>query len=355
MNEKIDENKCYKIKLKSILNKNDDREMFLNQINEIVINFNKLISDTYDFIKLYYLSQYELGNILPIIDKNFILSIMKILGVFNRKRKCKMNESEIDKSLNNFYLNCFSVKLKHTKINISKADNFLQYTSGTILTMITNNIKQRFVKHLNRFINITLKDLKLDNCILNEFKHRLLFNKRDKINPLFNNWMELYFNDVLPINIDTNVHYDVAKDPLKYIPCMIFMNKTLAIMDMKIFNVFPSKNTSIPGHIFLDTKTLVGLLNIDLLTENNKILTNSVCYNNYLGISNLLWSKVFDMKKSIFKNKIKGNVTYIFNYMIQTDGYSCSLIFGRSDCKKTGTIKSDKKSKIVAILATTDW
>ena len=135
---------------------------------------------------------------------------------------------------------------------------------------------------------------------------------------------------------------------------MIFMNKTLAIMDMKIFNVFPSKNTSIPGHIILDTKTLVGLLNIDLLTENNKILTNSVCYNNYLYISNLLWSKVFNMKKSIFKNKIKGNVTYIFNYMIQTDGYSCSLIFVRSDCKKMGTIKSDKKSKIVAILANTD-
>jgi hypothetical protein len=59
MNNKIDQNKCYKIKLKTNMNKNKDREKNLNQINEIVINFNKLIPDTYDFIKLYYLSQYE--------------------------------------------------------------------------------------------------------------------------------------------------------------------------------------------------------------------------------------------------------------------------------------------------------
>ena len=33
MNNKIDENKCYKIKLKTIMNKNEDREKYLNQIN----------------------------------------------------------------------------------------------------------------------------------------------------------------------------------------------------------------------------------------------------------------------------------------------------------------------------------
>jgi hypothetical protein len=72
MNNKIDENKCYKIKLKTIMNKNEDREKYLNQINEIVINFNQLISDTYNFIKLYYLSQYESCSPLPTINKKFI-------------------------------------------------------------------------------------------------------------------------------------------------------------------------------------------------------------------------------------------------------------------------------------------
>jgi hypothetical protein len=119
------------------------------------------------------------------------------------------------------------------------------------------------------------------------------------------------------------------------------MNKKLDALNMKIFHVFPSKKTCIPGHIILDTKTLVGLLNLNL-TNINKKLTTSVCYKNYSKIINQLWSKVFNMEKSIFKNKEKeNNITYIFNHMIQTDGYSCSLIFVRSECKKIGTKKSN--------------
>ena len=114
MNNKIDQNKCYKIKLKSIMNKTEDREKYLNQINEIVINFNKLIPDTYDFIKLYYLSQYESGGPLPTINKIFILYIMKILGIFNKEQEklnnneeiIKIFDSEIEKSLYDFYINC---------------------------------------------------------------------------------------------------------------------------------------------------------------------------------------------------------------------------------------------------------
>ena len=93
MNKKIDQNKCYKIKLKSILNKQTDHEKHLKQINEIVINFNKLISDTYDFIKLYYLFQYESISALPIINEDFIYSIMKILGILNGEQK-KINKKE---------------------------------------------------------------------------------------------------------------------------------------------------------------------------------------------------------------------------------------------------------------------
>ena len=360
MNKKIDQNKCYKIKLKSILNKQTDHEKHLKQINEIVINFNKLISDTYDFIKLYYLFQYESISALPIINEDFIYSIMKILGILNSEQKkinkkenvVKKHKTELDKSLYDFYINYYNKNLNHTRINISKADNLLKYSSITILTMITNNIKQRFIKHLNRFINITTKDLNLDYKQLNSFKNALFFNERDQIHPIFNNWMELYSSNVLPNEIDTNVHYDVEKDPFKYIPCMIFMNKILTSLNQKTFNVFPSKRTNIPGHIIIDTNTLVGLLNIDL-TDKNKLLTNYICCNNYSGILKKLWSKVFNMKKSIFKNKnVNNNGSYVFNYMIQTDGYSCSLVF----VKKNNTNKEIDNTKrtisdIVADLA----
>ena len=160
MDEKLDQNKCYKIKLKSILNKKTDHEKHLNRINEIVLNFNKLISDTYDFIKLYYLFQYESNNSLPKIDKKFVYSIMKTLGTFDKeqnsindekqdkikkKDKIKKFKTDLNKSLYDFYINCYNKNLNHTKINISKADNLLKYSSITISTMITNNIKQRFI------------------------------------------------------------------------------------------------------------------------------------------------------------------------------------------------------------------
>ena len=130
--------------------------------------------------------------------------------------------------------------------------------------------------------------------------------------------MESYANNVLPSNIKDNVHYDVAKDPLKYIPCMIFMNKILASLNKRTFHVFPSKNTCIPGHIIIDTKTLVGLLNLDL-TDENDFLTNYICCNNYSGIKKKLWFKVFYMEKSILKNKkvTKGVPLYMFNLKVQ--------------------------------------
>ena len=68
--------KCIKVSLKHVL-----KHFNINQpkINKSVIKANKIVIHTLQFMKLYLLDYYDKNNSLPIVDKEFINSCMKIL------------------------------------------------------------------------------------------------------------------------------------------------------------------------------------------------------------------------------------------------------------------------------------
>ena len=68
--------KCIKIPLKHIL-KNPD--INLPKITDAVIKCNKIVINTLMFMKHYLLDYFEKNNKLPVIDKVFVNSCMKIL------------------------------------------------------------------------------------------------------------------------------------------------------------------------------------------------------------------------------------------------------------------------------------
>jgi len=70
--------KCVKVPLTHVL-KNPD--VNLEKLNNTAIKANKIIVHTLQFMKLYLIHFYEENGSLPIIDKEFVNSCMKILCV----------------------------------------------------------------------------------------------------------------------------------------------------------------------------------------------------------------------------------------------------------------------------------
>ena len=90
------------------------------------------------------------------------------------------------------------------------------------------------------------------------------------------------------------------------------MNIELKRMDRKMFQFFPLRTENILKHITVDTKTL-----IEILETENKIEKLS----NIMENKHPLWEKYFKINKKIFNSK-----NYEFDYQIQTNGYTVSIL-----------------------------
>lgn len=55
-------------------------------INDVVFRTNKIVFHTYNFIKLYFIHLYESNLTFPIIDVNFVYSIMNVISVRSETR-----------------------------------------------------------------------------------------------------------------------------------------------------------------------------------------------------------------------------------------------------------------------------
>ena len=92
------------------------------------------------------------------------------------------------------------------------------------------------------------------------------------------------------------------------------MTGELEKMEKKQFQFFPLHSGNTPNNIKLDTKALIDLFETNI-TQKYKVLES---------IKNKLWLDIFNLDNSIKKSDIKD---YVFNYSIETDGFSTSIIF----------------------------
>ena len=190
--KKIDNKQPYqtiKTSLKSILR---DNQTIQPQLNSLVIKCNDIVIQTYQFIRLYVLDKYNKKEELPNIDDKFILYCIKTQGIRDNRGK-QAKDTKLLKELDDFYEKEYKPLLTNKeKINLKNLSFLLPYLAISINTSIQNNIKERFLQHLLRFINVTTKDLtedktmkfKLKTAILNRKEIQFYYYYRNK--PLTN-------------------------------------------------------------------------------------------------------------------------------------------------------------------------
>lgn len=313
-----------KTSLKSILKDYDEVQP---ELNKLVIKCNDIVGQTYQFIRLFILHKYHNDQKIPEINEKFILYCIKTQGIRDNRGK-KAKDTNLLEELNNFYETEYQPLINKEKYNLKKLSFLLPYLAIQINTSIQNNIKEHFLQHLLRFINITTKDLTEDKSIKFKLKTAILNNK--EIPDEFKKWYDLHKNNIVPNEIKKSIPYDIKAYPNKFIKCLLYMNGVLEEKEVRLFQPLPLRNNIIPKYITIDTACLINLF--AKKGDKGKLLTK------LKDNKKLIWNQVFRLNKSIFKNK-----HYTFNYQIQTDGIGVSLSFIRNDLvnKKYGT-KTDK-------------
>jgi len=127
-------------------------ENLLPLINDITIRTNKIVIHSYQFLKLYLLHLYENNQSFPILDKEYICDIFKVIT----KRKCNSGSYTDEtmpkqlKTLTDFYKNNYSLTIANDEIlYYDKLPYILAYEAIDMITNITAFFKKMFIFHEN--------------------------------------------------------------------------------------------------------------------------------------------------------------------------------------------------------------
>lgn len=334
----LDKYRTLKCRLDQIISGKLDINKLISAVNRT----NSLVTVSYLFIRLFILYKFDKKDKIPIINKNFILLAMKVVSKKSRGGP-KGKDSDLYNELILFYNTEFGKLVNYEKIDKSNLSGVIDYCITDMVTNIENNIKCHFINHLRKFINQIFKQE--HNAILDELKGKEKAKKKSELNRELNKlkkslientqecdkkyhkWLKTNRYKILPSKYDTSYYKDISKNPQKYIPYMITMNKILEDKSLKQFQFFPLRTDITAKYMPLDTKAI-----IEIMIENDKVkyLENVEIYKVEI------WSTYFNLSNNIFKS-IKN---YTFDYSISTDGYSVSIRYLHNSL-----IESEKQKK----------
>lgn len=335
----------------------------------------RLTQHMYNFLKAFCIECFENGTDLPVINKTFIFNIVPVI-CSNRSKKIKKTKGKNKKGKNK--KGCLVFKKKFTlkerlmdffnrvyfktmNVNDQKTLNYknlsqvMKYETESIITSIENHITAHFYDMVNRLVNIEcdktnmVKWIRNNNNLDSDKKTKMIkdfyselravkndiLNGTNKCDPTYHWIRESIIDDVFKGSENIKKVSDtLKKDSLKLLPVVIRMSRMgqqtmQSRMDIlpkskryhfKSINIFPSKSSNIPEYMKIDTVVVLRLL----VGKNVKYYED-----NLSKLSNEVWGKIFNINHSVFKKfKKKG---YIFNRMLSTDGFGCSLLFVRKD------------------------
>ena len=355
--------KCVKVPLKHVLK---HPEINIPKIQETAIIANKIVIHTLQFMKLYLLDYYNKNGKLPIIDKTFINTCIKIQC---DKTKCGRPASEkvqqLKDELNAFYNKEYKPLTQNETLSYKHMNTILDYLTIDILTMYENNIKLHYVEYLERYVNVKWKkqffiekigklnltkkdkDKRINDLCnqLRKIKNDLLNveNTIYKSNSSYHKWIDENKKILLPNKQEfkkNNVYYDIQCSPQDYLSSMIFIMKEIQKEKLSVQNVFPMRNEIVPKNIRLDTTTLVHLL----MTKTQGKKSDYLFKGNLKLNEDKIWKFFFRTERQCFKKK-----WYSFHHMIETDGISCSILLLRTDKigKQVQQMKSGNKEQYI--------
>jgi hypothetical protein len=329
-----------KCPLKAVLKEYDKLQPI---IEELVIDMNQLVIYGYQFIRLYLLDKYNRREEFPIINKQFILDVLKTISTCETTRgksnkDANIKNKQVKDNLKTFYENIFS-NLMTKKISYTNKTHILEQTAKEMITCIETNISTHFIKYLFRYINCVFKDhqctqIKLEknkekrkemfkeiNKEIRDLKSDLINNKIADSKEEYHEWIIANRKFLYPEKINKSIAYDIKIHPQKYLTYAFYINSKIEEFGKKVFQIIPQRNNIVPKNIVLNTSGIsdyIGTKYPKLFDYNkSEIILNCKKHQTHV------WSKILKLeKKSIFNNK-----DYIFYNQVITDGFSCSLLF----------------------------
>ena len=344
-------------------------------INQLVIKVNKIVIHAYQFIKLYIIHLYNTNKPFPIIDKDYISDIFRVLTIRMCNKGGCTDENMPDqlKELTKFYKeHYYPLIIKDDIQYYDKLSYILAYEAIDMVTNIDVNIQEHFLQHLYKFINLSLDVKKQRDIITKENKdknirkekHKEFTSEINKVKKDLTSFSDLTSNvkyhefitkqrKLIYGNktefLENNIVYDLKAKTQDYLKSIFYIcnelekiynnikkhndnikqididekdnneNKTEdnKIKQIRLFNVIPLRTNIISKHLTIDT---CGLISNFLGDEPTKDYLKN--YKKEEGLQETLWKKIFILNKKVFN---KNN--YQFNYMIKTDGVSISVLF----------------------------
>ena len=336
-----DKNKL--ITVKCNINKIIRNNNFIAPLFDVCFRTNKIIIQTYQFLRLWILEHYHNNIIIPIITTDTIKMVFSVLTLNNKGGNTPKNNNLI--MLNNFtdfYNNNYKLLYNDDKINGSYLSQILNSMSIDILTNIENNIKLHFFKYVKKFVNSSFRIINntiLENTekgkkvetrkLLNKELFQIkedLFNNTLLSNSKYHDWINQHKNNIFPIDFINSYEFDIQNNPQKYFKSMIYMCLEIEKIGTASYQFFPLRTDIIPKYIPIDTKSLIEIF----IRENKNELLNNI-EDNKISI----WNTFFNLNDSIFEQS-----NYTFDYKIYTDCYSVSIQMLNKD-----KVENEKKKK----------
>ena len=342
MNTKKPPDKEKLITIKCNISKIIKNKEYIPLLFDISFRTNKIVIQTYHFLRFWILQHYHNNIEIPIITTDIIKMIFNTLTISSKGGNTpKGNNLKMLNQFQNFY-NLYFLDSNYEKVNSCYLSQILNSISIDILTNIENNIKLHFFKYVKKFVNSSFR--KIHNNILEntqkgkKIETRKLLNKElfqvkeDLLNNTllsdlkYHEWINQNRNNIFPLDFINSYEFDIQNNPQKYIKSMIYMCLEIEKIGCASYQFFPLRTDIIPKYIPIDTKSLIEIF----IRENKNELLNNI-EDNKINI----WNTFFNLDNSIFKQS-----NYIFDYKIYTDCYSVSIQMLHKD-----KVECEKKKK----------
>lgn len=320
------------------------------------------------FLKMYMIHLYDQNLPLPKIDRTLCVNIMKVICEESQKnedgnekkkqgRKPNGNTVALKDGFRGFYKAHYESQWESKEILTYKNMNtMMDYACDKLVTSYENNIKQHFVEHLERFVNVMMNKKETMEQLttpaqksqfmsqLRKIKTTILCRKNEGIP----NVLLPHLPFIMPQRAleKDSIYYDLCVHPQDYLQCMIYMGKQVEGKGQSIARVFPIRTDVVPKYVRIDTTTLVHLC---INKENREYFGSKdelLHHGNLVREKNNIWGNFFRTELRCFnyprKERKPQDVPrmprqsmrekkYQFDHQIETDGEAVTILLIRKD------------------------
>ena len=333
-------------------------------IQDAVAMSHKITIHTSFFLKMYMIYLFDEKKPLPKVDRSLCVNIMKVIceesqGNEKAKQGRRPNASTVafKDGLRTFYKTYYETAIgKKELLSYKNLNTMMDYGFDKLVTSYETNIKQHFVEHLERFVNVIMKKKDTLDCLTDQTQKSQFVSQLRKIKNSILDQKETDVPEALQPHLPfimpqralekDSVYYDLCVHPQDYLPCMIYMGKIAEEQGQSVRRVFPIRTDIVPKYVRIDTTTLVHLCinkeNRQYFGTKDELLHGG----NLVREKDNIWSRFFRTELRCFnyprQERQKLDVPrmprqsmrekkYQFDHQIETDGEAVTILLIRKD------------------------